>query len=651
MASPRRQPGDDRLVAPGADLMVIRAVKDAKNQADLAKRIRIRRNRENMNIFLGNQDWTHKQPGQSRESLPKTSTAVEQLSAFVERALIQFGDWYSMDFSQQAREILPPEKARRLLNCFLENLPVGDQKSVDFRVLMGDAMKLGALESLLTFKVHGGNVMERWFFVEPGEARLNGETGRFERVSGDVTSEEEEFWRLKIDLVPANDYYPDPTGEGLFEIHTSEMDFHVAKERAEAGIYDLDAINRVEEDFVRALDKRRRPRERGQEETQKPDFRRRIVIDEYWGTMLDAQGKVVERNILTAVANDKWLIRPPEANPFWHGESPFVASPLTRVPLSVWHRALFDDASRLNVAINELFSLGLDGGIASVWGVRQLRINDLEDPRDVSGGIPQGKTLAVKSTLPPNVKVLETVTTGEVPRDYAIMTEILNSNFNQAALTNEIKLGQLPPRQVLATEIVEASQSQAVTLDKLAGNLEMDLLAKVLRKSWLNILQNIDAISSQRVVEAIGPTATFRLARLGKAQVFSLFANGCAFKVNGLSATLSRVRDFQKMAALFQLVMSNPLLFQAFAKRFSPDKALDAAIRQLNINPETLYLDEDEKAQLQQRMAELPGIAQMIGAGGGGQGQSTQSEQTGEPGLPAEINQAGNPLTGMGSDQ
>lgn len=650
MATPRRQPGDDQPVGSSADLMVIQAIKDAKNQADMAKRVRVLRNRENMNIFLGNQDWRHKQPGQSKESLPKTAAAVEQLSAFIERALIQFGAWYSMDFSSEARQILPPEKARKLLNCFLENLPIGDQKSIDFRTLMGDAMKLGALESLLIFKIHGGTVTERRFFAESGTSRLNGETGRFERVDDEIVAREEESWRLKIDLIPANDYSPDPTGEGLFEIHTSEQDFHVAKQRAEDGIYDIDAINRIEEDFTRQLDRRRRPQERGQQEAVKPGFRRRIVIDEYWGTMLDARGNIVERNVLAAIANDKWLIRPPEPNPWWHGESPFVASPITRVPLSVWHRALFDDASRLNVALSELFSLGLDGGIASVWGTRQLRIDDLQDPRDVSGGIPQGKTLAVKSTLPHNAKVLETVTTGEVPRDFAIMFEVLNREFNQAALTNEIKLGQLPPRQVLATEIVEASQSQAVTLDKLAGNLEMDLLTRTLRKSWLNILQNMDDLSSQRVIDAIGPVATFKLARLGKAKVFSLFANGCSFKVNGLSATLSRVRDFQKMAALFQLIMSNPLLFQAFAKKFSPDKALDAAIRQLNINPETLYLDEDEKAQLQQRMAELPGIAQMIGSGGqGGAGQS--AEQTGEPGLPAEINQAGNPLSGMGAEQ
>ena len=224
---------------------------------------------------------------------------------------------------------------------------------------MGDAMKLGALESLLIFKVHGGNMMQRRFFVEPGKARLNGETGRFDKVDDEIAFEDEEFWRLKIDLIPANDYYPDPTGEGLFEIHTSEMDFHVAKERAEAGVYDLAAINRIEEDFTRAMDQRRRPQFRSQDETKKPSNRRRIVIDEYWGTMLSEQGEVVEQNILAAVANDKWLIRPPEANPFWHGESPIVAAPLTRVPLSVWHRALFDDASKLNVAINELFSLGL----------------------------------------------------------------------------------------------------------------------------------------------------------------------------------------------------------------------------------------------------------------------------------------------------
>jgi hypothetical protein len=53
---------------------------------------------------------------------------------------------------------------------------------------------------------------------------------------------------------------------------------------------------------------------------------------------------------------------------------PFVAASLMRVPLSVWHKALFDNAVNLNIAMSELFSLLLDVGLAA---------------RQISSGIPE----------------------------------------------------------------------------------------------------------------------------------------------------------------------------------------------------------------------------------------------------------------------
>src|SRR4029453_9024527 len=98
---------------------------------------------------------------------------------------------------------------------------------------------------------------------------------------------------------------------------------------------------------------------------------------------LDERGRCVKKNCVAAVANDRYLIRPPEDNPFWHGKSPFVPVPLMRVPGSVWHKAVFDHAVQLNTALNELFSMMLDGGMASIWGTRQLRAGMLENPTQV----------------------------------------------------------------------------------------------------------------------------------------------------------------------------------------------------------------------------------------------------------------------------
>ncbi len=38
------------------------------------------------------------------------------------------------------------------------------------------------------------------------------------------------MWQLKLDLVRQRNYYPDPNGEGLYEIEDMWMDFHKIKE-------------------------------------------------------------------------------------------------------------------------------------------------------------------------------------------------------------------------------------------------------------------------------------------------------------------------------------------------------------------------------------------------------------------------------------
>src|ERR1051326_5965449 len=97
MAKPKRQPAADVPVAPDTDLTVLKAIDAYKREAEDAKKDRTARDRINMATYMGNQDWSHKQAGQSREFLPKVPVAVEQFSAFLKRALVQFGDWFSVD--------------------------------------------------------------------------------------------------------------------------------------------------------------------------------------------------------------------------------------------------------------------------------------------------------------------------------------------------------------------------------------------------------------------------------------------------------------------------------------------------------------------------------------------------------------------------
>lgn len=649
----RKSPGDDVDVSPDGDISVIQAILAYRQEADDAKMDRMSQNRINREAYFGRQDWSHKQDGQSTEFLPKTATSIEQMCAFIKRGLMKFGDWYSVDLDRTLAQVISGGQVRAILNCFLNDLWQQNNMTTVLPMVISDAVKSGLLESLMILKVHGGMMPTRKYRFERGQP-MTPEEGGPPETEHTLQMEETDEWKLRIDLVRAEDYYPDPTGRGLYEIHTVERDLDQVILMADEGIYDKAAVDLlIDTDFKRAEDEERSEKDRNQAETVTPSFRKRVVIDEFWGTLLNNDGTVAHRNCVATIANKKFLIRKPEPNPFWHQESPFCVAPIIRVPFSVWHKALYDDGSSLNLAINELFNLILDGGMAAVWGIRQLRLEDLEDPSQVEGGVKQGMTLAVKQTLPHNQKVMETVTTGDVPNDALAVYEATVREFNESVLTNELKVGNLPTKQVRATEVVEASQSQAVTLDGLVADMEL-WIQTILRKAWLTVLQNADELPQEIIPSVIDKTVAVLLMRASPEERYAMFAGKSQFRVFGLSGTMAKALDFQKFMAMQQAVMTNPLLFQEYQRKFSANKSLRYLMTRLNFNPDDLEKDIEE-LQPDAQNAEMErtiGAANVLGRGGQQGASAPGAGSGGTPvgggsEVPAAINQLEGPSTGL----
>ena len=630
----------DEAVGSDSGLSVIQAVREARNAADDARDTRLWKNFQNRELYLGRQDWSHKQPGQSTEFLPKVPTSVEQMAALVRRGLVQFGPWFSATVDDNMRQAISGNNIQSIMEVFLKNLWKQNNHTQDFTTVISDAVKIGMLESLIILKVHGGMMKTRKFIVEKGSVEL-GEDGTAKKGDDQLKMEEDSEWRLRVDLIRPEDYYPDPTGNGLYEIHRVERDLHEVLAMAEDGVYDMEAVKQlINTDYPRPMDEERTDRDRNQDETTNPSYRKRVVLDEFWGTLLNSDGTVAHRNIVCTIANDRYLIRPPEPNPFWHQESPFIAEPIIRVPFSVWHKALYDDASSLNLAINEMFNLILDGGIAAVWGTRQIRLDDLDDPGQVSGGVPQGATLAVKSTLPHGQKVLENVTTGQIPQDAMAVFQFLDKEFAQSALTNEIKMGGIPTKQVRATEIMEAGNSQSATLEGFVSDLENTVMVPLLRKAWYTILQNADKLPPEVFTGAVDKRVALTLLRASPAERFAMFYGMAKFQVFGLTSTMAKTQDFQKMMALQQALNSNPMLLQAAMRRISPDKVIDSLFTMMNFNPKQVEKTSEELEQFDQQVAATKQAQEMMGPTQGGAPPGNASVQ-------AEANQQANPLSGM----
>lgn len=588
------------LTTSTADREIIQVTESYKHEAEFARRDRIAKNRLNYNVYYGKIDWSYKQAGQSTEHLPKMAIASEQVRAFIKKALVAFGNWYSVTVPPNYP--LKQEQVMALMKRFLDKVVVNRNMTQPIETIIANAVMQGLMESMIVLKIHGAKSGEKVFRVEPG----NPVAGLPPRL----VKEGQSMWRLRIDTIPTEDYYPDPTGRNLYKLHVVERDFFDVMEMAEEGVYDKAVLSKIDEDFEREPTQKRLAMQRNQNESTNPRNRRRIVITEGWGTILGTDGKPLHKDVVWAIANDKYLIRKPEPFPLWHGEDPFVSAPLIQNPHTVWSKALYDDVMSLNIALDELYNLILDGGISSVWGVRQVRENWLADPRQISGGIPQNATLLLNDSAPIDGKVVETVSTGKIPPESIAILNLTAQELNAASLSNDLRQGAIPAKNTKATEAMLADQSANVMMDSISSELERNIIAPALRKAWFTILQYADDIPGEDVVESIGLNAAFTLSRMSPAERYVALARA-EFKVNGLTGTITRARDFQKMVAMMSMIVQNPILMESFVRRASGDKILDTMFKMLNINPADLELTEEEKAMMQDKINNMALLGQL----------------------------------------
>lgn len=640
-------PGEDIPVAPYDSLSVVHAVKACWEESDDAYKVREMYNRVNQDAAHCRQDLTNKVEGQSTEFLPKVAMALEQFKAFIKHGMVSLGNYFQVELVPDPAVVGSPLTTSGVANLIRhrldspEEIPPG---ATDFPTTLSDAVGIAALESLMILKVHGTYVPTRRLSVDLRPMQesftdpMTGEVTERTRMQEELVMREGKVWRLLVELVRPDDYRPDPTGRGLYEIHRTYKDLYQVIEMAENGEYDPEAVAQLSASYTDGEVEAELERQTNQPITVRPDFRKEVELLEFWGTILDSDGNVAHRNVRCTVANQTYLIRRPEPNPYWHQESPFVVGSLLRVPFSVYHKALYDFAVRFNLAMNEVFNLIVDGALGAVWGTRQVHLDLVENADDFADGVPQGAVVFAKPEAPLGQPLMMQIPSGQVPPEAMQTFQLLGQEFDAATKLSPTSKGELPKKEVRATEVAAAEQSTGTFLESIVGDVERQVVRRVLRLAWLVMLQNCDDWNAEDVVGCIGPEAAMSLAQMSPAQRYVQYAQGARFKVSGLSSLMAGTRDFQKLMAMASAFSQSPILSQVFMQKCSPLKFMHAIFKAMNIDPEDLSITDEERAQLQQTMAELPFFQDM--ASGAQGNQQPQTDATQQPGSPVQQVQA-----------
>lgn len=593
-----------------------------KEEAETARWNRHLLNQQNFDCYNLRQDYGHKKRGQSKEFLSKQSMATEQLTSFLQQGLTDQGTWFRIEAEDGLKPediLIRPDEMQKLLSRQLEKNK--------FPVFYNDKLKLGLLGSLMICKIGGKYVKKADFVAKASANDLAGKKNQLFRKERDI-------WQLDLSLLRQEDYFPDPSGRGLYELQRIVMDWfelkHFAKmaNQVNPGTFDLAAIDRMtpnDDDWQKTL----KSKETGQNVTYS-QYRRTVTFYECWGTLMkQTTGEVLMENCVSAVDTQGNVIRRPQANPYWHNESPFVACPIIRVPTSVWHKALMDAGTRHNYSMNELYNLMLDGGMMEVYGIKQLHTSWLEDPTQVSDGIAPGSTLLVNSQCPPGGKALERVDTGSLTADGFNMYSLVDREFQQSALTNDSRLGSIPQRAVKATEIVASNQSLTGILNGIVKIIEDNDVCPILRKSWMTMAQHMNDLDSSVVESVLGADRARKIASMTKEELFAGTAEKMVYKVFGLSMTLNKINDFRKITTLLQSIGNSPQMMQEFMRKYSMTKLLGEIMESLDIDQEKILTDPDEKAaQAQEAAAQQANMMAQKAAQSGGSNNTKSGEGT-----------------------
>lgn len=530
---------------------------------------------EHLNAYWGNYDFTKKAEWQSRETLPDVALAVDRFAAAMVRALTAQEKFFDIEDPTDAEHNLT-NALERMMHVFLQRSArtIGGQEA-GFGTTFEDLMKLGALmmsSAAVTWK------------VPPGKGK----------------------GYVAIDPVDPRKVWYDPTGRGLYRLRRYEIDKHdlVALAGQSDGegkpIYNIDQVMALM-DGIDGRAQREAEILKGHGSPLGPiSYRKTITIDEYYCTLVRPDGSVYARNVLCLVANERFLIRGPEKNPYWHKRDWLVSTALITVPLSVYGRAYIENIAKLVKTLTDTVNLVLDGVFTSSMKAFVMTPEVLLDPSQAEGGVHPNVTFQIEQGQDPS-KFLTPVDLGRMPAEVIQVIDFLQNKIKEGISFNEVGLGQFAPNsRTSATEVSSAQENSGALLESVARTIEQRLVEPILDLVWKTGVQHLEAGDTEmaNVVGEMYPVLVENKQELIERKI--------TFKARGITGLIAKASKLAGIARLFQMASQlPPQLAQGFIAKFMTPQFIENVLALLDIDmkPITETPRQQQLGQLEQQAA------------------------------------------------
>lgn len=521
---------------------------------------------QNLNLYWNRVDFSKKATWQAKEVMPEVPGFVDRFAAAMKEALISVPQgFYTVqdpadkenDLGQAIKNVNDVWLSRSGRNQMGQLLP--------FSTTFEEQMKMGALmatSSVVTWK-------------------------------NDV-----KHGRVAIETTDPRFVWLDHTYRNLYRIRRVEIDLYDLKNMSAARdskgkpLFNLPEIANLMSGLTME-DQARREQMSGSGQ-QITTGRQPIIIDEYIATVLDSQGKLLADKALMVVANDKYLIRGPETNPFWHKNDWLVYSPLVTAPLSVYGRSYMEDFGALATTFTELTNMILDAVHTSALKMYAIVPDMLMNPGQIAGGMAPNKMWL----LEPGYRAedfAKALDMGTLPAEAVKVWQLLKSELGEAAGMNEIGLGQFAPNsRTSATEVLETKQSSSALIRSLAQTIETGYLDPTLDLAWKTGLQHAEK-NDPMLINAAGEEMWAALYARRK----ELIQRPITFQARGISAMIQRSQTMKALMGVISMISGNEMLTQEFMKKVDLSKLIGKLFELSGVDLTKLQASDREKMMAQ----------------------------------------------------
>jgi hypothetical protein len=287
-----------------------------------------------------------------------------------------------------------------------------------------------------------------------------------------------------MNLVVDPNYKPSQPKPPKYLIERKEMDLAelriVARETNEAAgedIFDLDEIDKIEEDFVELRRKEQQKAAKGLSQWQ--PVSKRVELREFWGDIIDKDGLEVEKNKLVVVANKKYQIRYQD-NPFSHEKPPYdLTAPLVYPHRGCVGNSLVVAMAKLNYTFNNIVNMLVDNLNFTVNKVFEYQSSDVVNAKQLTAIYP-GKLIPTNT----NQQALREVITSQVGGDVYKTLEILGKEMQEGTSVTEFIQGMPGEKAKTLGEIeIKTAESRGM-FDTIAKGLEQGSIKRILEMTY-----------------------------------------------------------------------------------------------------------------------------------------------------------------------